>query len=264
MDTAIVPTGPLSGEVMFYKNPEPLNIESHAKLGLNPSTTPFAFAKAAHAVPLVISEFGPASLHYPIIFAGRDYQPLAIMSVRVNQNLFVGDAGVFPDGVYIPAFIRRYPFVLASGGPEEGQLVVCIDRGADIITENAEVPLFDKNEPSDFTRQCMTFCSEFEVERRKTDEFIKLMQDLDLLELRETSYTPRNADGTNAEPIKVAEFYSPSEDKIKALPERKIVELAKSGALQQMTMHWNSLLNWERIVTETFKRDIAAEPAGNA
>jgi hypothetical protein len=264
MDSAIVPTGPLSGEVMFYKNPEPLNIESHAKLGLNPSTTPFAFAKAAHAVPLVISEFGPSSLHYPIIFAGRDFQPLAIMSVRADHNLFVGDAGVFEDGVYIPAFIRRYPFVLASGGPEEGQLVVCIDRGADIITENAEVPLFDKAEPSAFTRQCMNFCSEFEVERRKTDDFIKLMQDLDLFELRETNYTPRNPDRTVGEAIKVAEFYSPSEDKIKALSDQKLLNLVKSGAMQQITLHWNSLLNWERIVTETFKRDIAAPAAGNA
>jgi hypothetical protein len=92
MDSAIVPIGPLSGQVLFYKNPEPLNSETHAKLGLNTSLTPFAFAKTAHAVPLVISEFGPASLHYPIIFAGRDHQPLAIMSVRADQNLFVGDA----------------------------------------------------------------------------------------------------------------------------------------------------------------------------
>jgi hypothetical protein len=127
MDSAIVPTGPLSGEVMFYKNPEPLNIESHAKLGLNPSTTPFAFAKAAHAVPLVISEFGPSSLHYPIIFAGRDFQPLAIMSVRADHNLFVGDAGVFevfifpPSSAAIPSYSpaavpRRASLLCASTG----------------------------------------------------------------------------------------------------------------------------------------------------
>ncbi len=141
---------------------------------------------------------------------------------------------------------------------------MCIDRGADIITENAEVPLFENNEPSAFTRQCMNFCSEFEAERRKTEDFIKLMQDLGLFELREANYTPRNLDGTPAEPVKVAEFFSPSEEKIKALPDEKIVSLVKSGALQQMTMHWNSLSNWDRIVTKTFKGDIGAAPAGNA
>jgi hypothetical protein len=260
MATDTAPSSPLSGEVLFYKNPQPLNSEHHATLGLNPSMTPFAFARTAHAIPLIVGEFGPSSLTYPIIFAGADYQPLAVMSVRQNENLFINENGIFAENAYIPAFVRRYPFVFANN---QDQLIVCIDRGADIIAENAEVPFFVDGQPSDFTKQCMEFCSNFEAERRKTDNFVKTLRDLDLFELREVTFTPREADGTNGEPVKVSEHFSPSEEKVKALPDATQLDLVKSGAMQQIYMHWNSLLNWERLIHDTFRR--FPEPvAGNA
>jgi len=253
-------TSPVTGQVMFYQNPEPLDPARHAKTGLNPSQTPFLFAKTAHAIPLIVGEFGPTSLSYPIIFAGADYQPLAVTSVRSNENLFVGDNGMFQEGVYIPSFVRRYPFVLAHGG-EADQLVVCIDRAADIIAENAEVPLFENGEPSAFTKQCIDFCSNFETERRKTEDFVKMLRDLDLFEKRDVTFTPRGVDETLGLPVKITDYYSPSEEKIKALPDAKLGELYRIGALQQIHAHWLSLLNWERLINETFKRDAEAKTA---
>jgi hypothetical protein len=249
---------PLQGEVMFYKNPEPLHVATHGKLGLNSTKTPFAFAKAANAVPLIVGEFGPAGLNYPVIFAGPDYQPLAVMSVRVNENLFINEEGLFGDGVYVPAFIRRYPFVFANVAGQD-QLVVCIDRGADIVAENAEVPFFENGEPSAFTKQCMEFCANFEGERRRTDEFVKRLRDLDLFELKEVSFTPRNPDGSNAAPVKVSEHFSPSVERVNALPDAVKLELLASGALQLIHLHWNSLLNWERLVADTLRRSSPAQ-----
>ena len=254
MATDTAPTSPVQGEVLFYKNPEPLNSEVHATLGLNTSSKPFKFARQAHAVPLIVGEFGPASLTYPLIFAGAEYQPVAVMSVRMNENLFVSEDGAFPDGVYVPAFVRRYPFVFANV-TDEDRLVVCIDRGAEFVVENGEVPLFIDGQPSPFTQQCMEFCANFEAERRKTDDFVKTLRDLDLFELREVTFTPNNPDGSAGQPVKVSEHFSPSADKIKALPEATQLELLKSGAMQQIHLHWNSLLNWERIINETFKRN---------
>jgi hypothetical protein len=238
---------------MFYKNPEPLTPELHSKLGLRPTATPFAFAKTAQAVPLIVGEFGPASLNFPIVFAGPEHQPLAVMSVRQNENLFVDHNGAFSPAVYVPAFIRRYPFVFAHG-TETDKLIVCIDRDADTVVENAEVPFFIDGEASPFTKQCIDFCSNFEAERRKTEEFVKLLTDLDLFELRVVNFTPRNPDGSVGEPIRVSEHFSPSEERVKALPDTTQLELLKSGAMQQIHMHWNSLLNWERIITETARR----------
>jgi hypothetical protein len=252
---------PLTGEVMFYKKPEPLNLDQHGKLGLNPSATPFAFARTAHALPLIVGEFGPAGLTYPIIFAGADYQPLAVMSIRMNENLFIDDKGAFPDNAYIPAFVRRYPFVFAHDSSQD-QMILCIDRGADIVAENPEVPLFNNGELSDFTKQCMEFCTNFEQERRRTEEFVKMLRELDVFELREVNFTPRNADGSQGEMVKISEHFSPSEEKMKALPDATQLDLLKSGAMQQIHLHWNSLLNWERLISETMRRP--AQTVGNA
>jgi hypothetical protein len=253
MATSSAPASPITGEVMFYKNPEPLHVDLHGKLGLRPSASPFGFARTAQAVPLIVGEFGPASLSFPVVFAGADYQPLAVMGVRLNENLFVEPNGAFAPAVYVPAFIRRYPFVFAHGA-EEDKLIVCIDRGADTLVEGGEVPLFVNGEPSPFTKQCMEFCSNFEAERRRTDDFVKLLRDLDLFELKTVNFTPRNFDGTPGETVKVSEHFGLSEEKIKALPDKTQLELLKSGAMQQIHHHWNSLLNWERLVTETSRR----------
>jgi hypothetical protein len=251
--TTDVPPLPISGEVMFYKKPEPLHAQVHAKLGLNTSPTPFAFAKTAHAVPLIIGEFGPASLSYPVIFAGADHQPLAVMSIRVNENLFISEDGAYADGNYVPAFIRRYPFVLAHSETND-QLIVCIDREADVMVEGGEVPLFENGEPSEFTKQCMDFCNNFESDRRKTTEFVKMLEGLDLFEIREVTFTPRSAQGVAGEVVKVSEYFTPSDERIKALPDSQQLDLLKSGAMQQIHYHWNSLLLWERLVNETLKR----------
>ncbi len=264
MATDTAPNDAIAGDVMFYKSPEPLNPDIHGNLGLNPTSTPFAFAKTAQAVPLIVGEFGPASLNYPIVFAGPECQPLAVMGVRLKENLFVDDNGAFPPGVYIPAFIRRYPFVFAHGDDMD-QLIVCIDRAADSVAENAQVPFFVGKEPSEFTRQCMEFCSNFEGERRKTVEFVKLLKDLDLFVLREVNFTPMNEDGSQGQMIRISEHFSPSEEKVKALPEATQLDLLRSGAMQQIHLHWNSLLNWERLINETARRSpIQAPAAGRA
>jgi hypothetical protein len=243
----------LSGQVLLYSRPEPLNPERHAALGLTQVQEPFNFARAAHAVPVTVTEFGPACLSFPIIFTA-DYQPLAIMSIRQNENLFITDLGFFEFGAYVPAYIRRYPFVLASD-PGTGQMLVCIERDADAVKENGEVPLFEGDQPSAFTRQAIEFCSNFETERQRTVSFIELLNGLDLFELKEQFFTPQNADGSPGEQQKLAEFYGVSETKLAALPADKLVQLRNNGALQQIYAHLISQNNWDKLVGRTLQRD---------
>ena len=239
---------------MFYRQPEPLNPEVHGKLGVSASDHPFRFAAKSQAVPLTVGEFGPASLSYPIVFAGPDYQPLAVMSIRADENLFITPAGQFDPTAYIPAFIRRYPFVYAQGDEDPDRMIVCIDRAAETINDHPQAPFFVDGEPSDFTKACMKFCSDFEGERRKTEDFVKLLRDLDLFEVRTVSFTPANPDGTAGQTVKVSDHFSPSEEKVQNLPESIQLDLLRNGAMQQIHLHWNSLFNWERIINETSRR----------
>ena len=254
------PSAQLSGQVLLYVNPEPLDSAVHAKLGMNRSATPFSFASRQHFVPLQVGEFGPASTSYPIIFAGDQRAPLAVTGVRDGENLYIDPDGSYRLGVYVPGFIRRYPFVIAKDDQQD-RMIVCIDRAFELWTEkNPDVALFENGEPTAFTKSCIEFCGQFDADRLRTDSFVKLLTDLDLFEPRQTTWTPRLADGSAGEPKTLAEYFAVSEAKLNALPAEKLVELRDNGALSQIYAHINSLYAWDRLITESMTRAAAEQP----
>lgn len=253
----------LAGNVLFYSQPEPLTREQHGKLGLRRSETPYAFTRGANVIPLMVTEFSAAALTYPVIFAGDAKLPVAVAGVSQNENLFVDEKGVYDVDGYLPAYVRRYPFVFAADGPNE-RLIVCIDRAADIIGETYDVALFEGDEPSEFTKGAIKFCEDFETERRRTESFGELLKALDLFETRQAMFTPRAADGTAGEPQQVAEYFAVSEDKLNKLPVEKLVELRENGALGQIYAHLISLGNWDRLIARAIIRGQNRPAAGNA
>lgn len=261
-DTTAPRTAPLDGSVMFYRKPEPLSVEAHGKLGVSQVDRPYAFVGQANFVPLTVTEFSPAALSYPVVFVGDARQPVAVMGVNENVNLFVDESGAFRGDAYIPGFVRRYPFVFAND-PANERMILCIDRDADFVKEGGESPLFVDGQPSDYTKQAMEFCNSFEQERIRTESFVKLLTDLDLLEVRESHYTPRNEKGEAQPQQKLAEYYAVSEDKLRALPADKLAELRDNGALGQIYAHLVSLLGWDRLVGLAMLRASGGAPVAN-
>ncbi|HZV83674.1 MAG TPA: SapC family protein, partial [Brevundimonas sp.] len=86
---------PLSGNVLLYSKPEPLSVDLHGALGADPVEKPYAFVAQTNLVPLMVTEFAPAALTYPVIFIGDNKQPVAVMALRGGENLFVSDDGEF-------------------------------------------------------------------------------------------------------------------------------------------------------------------------
>jgi hypothetical protein len=247
------PPGQITGQVMFYSRPEPLSVEAHGTLGFKPMEAPFAFAAGAHIMPVQVSEFGLAAMSYPVIFVGEQKTPSVILGIRQGENLFVDGQGRFEDGAYMPAFLRRYPFVLA-GNEADGQLIVCIDRDAPMLAEGGEIPLFENGELSQFAKNAVDFCSNFETERRRTDLFVERLKELDLFEAKETSFTPRHPDGSPGVPVQIADYFAVSETKLNTLPEADLRDLLVTGALRQIHAHLISLFNWERLMNRVGQR----------
>ena len=219
----------ITGNVLFYNTPEPLNSERHAKLGLKSVAKPFGFAKTGHIVPVTLGEFGLAAMSYPIIFAGPEQTPLAVMGLKAGQNLFVQEDGGFEEGFYLPAYIRRYPFVLA-GNDEQSELIVCIDVSSALLGENTDTPLFDgKGGTTEYTQ---------------------------------AAFTPMNPDGSSGQPVLIAEYQAISEEKVNALPDEKLLELQKNGALGFIYAHLLSLLAWDRLIAIAAKRGGDSLPTG--
>ena len=257
--------GQITGTVLFYSQPEPLSSELHGKMGVKSMDGPFGFAKAGHAVPLTVGEFPLAAVTGPIIFVGDEKLPIAVMGLNAGDNMFLRDDGLFEPGVYIPAYVRRYPFVFANDDNAK-QMVLCIDRGAEfIVDKDYDQAFFDANgEPSQYTKNCIEFCNNFEIERQRTQSFVQLLKDLDLFETKTASFTPMNPDGTQGEPQKIAEYFGVSEDKLNALPAEKLVELRGNGALAQIYAHLLSLVGWDRLVALALARSQAQPQAANA
>lgn len=243
----------LSGNVLFYSKPEPLTKEHHGSMGVKRSDTPYAFTRSANVVPLVVTEFTPAALSYPVIFAGDAKLPVAVLGITNGENLFVDDRGLYDTDSYLPAYIRRYPFVFANDEGAE-RLIVCIDTGAEAVGENADAPFFENGEPSEFTKNAIKFCEDFETERRRTESFVELLKRLDLFDIRRAMFTPRNMDGTAGEQQQIAEYFAVSEEKLNALPAETLVELRDNGALGQIYAHLVSLGGWDRLIARALIR----------
>ncbi|AQR60374.1 peptidase [Brevundimonas sp. LM2] len=253
----------LDGNVLFYSQPEPLSSELHGKLGVNPVEKPYAFVGASHVVPLTVTEFAPAALSYPIVFLGEAKQPVAVMGLRQTENLYVSLAGDFRPEAYIPAYVRRYPFVFAND-PGAGRMILCIDRAAPFLVEGGQAPLFADGKPTDYVNQAMEFCNNFEQERQRTESFVALLTELDLFDVREAVFTPRDENGNPGAPQKLADYFAVSEDKLKALPAEKLAELRDNGALGQIYAHLVSLLGWDRLIALAFQRAAEMPTAANA
>jgi hypothetical protein len=257
------PLGELTGNVLFYSKPEPLAKELHGNLGVKRMDGPFKFAKVGHAVPLTVGEFPLSAVTGPIIFVGDEKLPIAVMGLNAGENMFLRDDGTFESGIYIPAYIRRYPFVFAHD-QSQNQMVLCIDRNAEFIVEGGDMPFFEANgEPSEYTKNCIEFCNNFEVERQRTVSFVQLLKDHDLFETKKASFTPTNADGTAGEPQIIAEYFGVSEEKLNALPSDKLTALRDNGALGQIYAHLLSLVGWDRLVAVAMSRANGAAAAAN-
>ena len=260
-DTTLPTDSPLTGNVLFYSQPEPITIEAHGDLGVNATDNPYAFIAKSHLVPLTVTEFAPAALSYPVIFLGETKQPVAVMGLGEGQNLFIDAAGALRGDCYVPAYARRYPFVFAND-QEQNRMILCIDRAAPFIAKGGDVPLFVDGQPSDYVNAAMEFCNNFEGERQRTEAFVALLNELDLFDTREAVFTPRDEQGNPGQPQKLAEYQAVSEDKLKALSPEKLAELRDNGALGQIYAHLTSLLGWDRLIAMAVQR--SSDTAGNA
>lgn len=251
----------VSGNVMFYKNPQPLAKDKHENSGVVQLEKPFEFMAGQHFLPLTAPEFGAAAASFPIIFAGEDRAPLAVMGIRTGENLFVND-GQFEQDFYMPSFARRYPFVLA-GDKANDRFVVCVDESAECVTDkNPTQPFFTNGDTSEFTKEAFTFLQNFERDRQATQIMIDKFKELDLFEQKDMHFQGQNADGSPAERQKIADYFAITEERLRALPAETLKQFAENGYLAVAHAHMISLANWQRLVNMTLRR-AASEQSAN-
>jgi len=103
----------MSKQLLIYETAVPLSAARHRDYSVETGAS-YTFSDAVNAVPLMAVEFPPAASEYAIVFAGtdKDIMPAVILGMR-SQNLYLAKEGAW-DAKYIPAFVRRYPFVFSE------------------------------------------------------------------------------------------------------------------------------------------------------
>lgn len=228
--------------VLFYNKPVAVNRNQHrtTKIGV---VDDFSFTAKTNSVALTGVEFTEACKDYPIVFAkvGERKVPVVLLGLRDDENLYVDAAGKWND-CYIPAFVRRYPFVLAES--EGDQLVVCIDESSSAFNAEDGQPLFDtEGANTPFLDGALNFLNAYQAQMKRTETFVKQLEELGLF--TEMSAKTELADGRK---FLFNGLYVIDEQKLITLKEKKAGELVKSGEAGWIYAHLISLSNMSHLV----------------
>ncbi len=196
-------------------------------------------------MPLVAAEFRAAAPDCAIVFAGEgdEVMPVVILGLRDKENLYVNTDGSW-NGRYIPAFMRRYPFVFASS--EDGKnFTLFIDEEYEGVNRDGEgEKLFDsRGERTSYLGQVLDFMREYQSQFARTKAFCKRLHDLELLEPMHAQYSL--PDGS---PGRLAGFFAVNREKLKALSGATLEQMLRTDELELLFVHLQSMNNLQPLM----------------
>jgi len=239
----------MAKQLLFYSSATPISVQRHKSSSVE-ATGDFGFAAKTNSVPIMAIEFFKAGGEYSLVFAGdkERIMPAAILGIHNDSNLYVGDDGKWA-AKYIPAFVRRYPFVFSSA--DDGKtFTLCIDEDyAGVNKESRGNRLFDDDgERTEYLNNVLTFVKEYQSEFNRTQLFCKKLLELDLLEPMQAQIKLNTG-----QQVSLTGFQAVSREKLNALPAETLAELAKMGALELIYIHLFSMRNFTEMMERLAK-----------
>ncbi len=231
----------MTTQLLIYKTAVPVSRARHADWFVE--TRPvYTFSREINSVPLMAVEFPMAAAEYAIVFAGADneFLPAVILGVRDNENLFLSADSQW-SAKYIPAFVRRYPFVFSRSAD---RFLLCVDEEfPGINQEGRGQRLFTTDgKPSPYLENVLKFLQEYQAQFLRTQRFCARIKQLDLLEPMQAQVTTESG-----KRLSLGGFMAINRDKLKALPGDKLAELIKTDELELIYLHIQSMRNFEHL-----------------
>jgi hypothetical protein len=204
----------------------------------------YGFTRRVNSIPLMAVEFPMAAPEYAIVFAanGESVLPVVILGARKDENLYLSNDDQWR-AQYIPAFVRRYPFVFSAS--EDGQtFTLCVDEAFQGLNfQGRGKALFDADgQPTEYVNNVLKFLQEYRVQHLRTETFCKRLRELDLLEPMQAQFTL--GDG---EKMALTGFSVVNRSKLKALADDQVGELARSDELELIYLHLQSMRNFSAL-----------------
>jgi hypothetical protein len=234
---------------LFYGDLQPLSSNLHGNFKTRPAESA-PFLASAHAVPVTVDEFASVQRFCPIVFSvGSNPVPLALMGLNEGVNVFVDENGRLLGEMYMPAYIRRYPFMLARLSPDAQELSLCFDPTSGLIGDYEEgQPLFDGDKPTETTTNILKFCEEFELSAQRTVAFMKELVDSGLLMEGEVAIQITDQE----QPFVYRGFQMVNEEKFRDVSAEDLRKMHENGMLPLIVAHLFSLA----LVREIFAKQI--------
>lgn len=214
---------------------------------LMPQGTTPAFCRKLNALAVSASEFIAAGRDYPIVFAsldaGKSYAPVIVLGLTNSVNLFIGADGEWDPSVYLPAFVRRYPFCISKlyvDGDPNGERVVCVAKA---YIDEGGVALFDAHgKPEPRWQATERLLSEFEGDLDLTARMCAAFARLNLFK----PFTMQVVEGGRAG-VKLQGMFRVDEGGLNDLKPASHKVLVNKGFMSRIYAHLHSLENFSRL-----------------
>lgn len=215
-----------------------LNNKSHLKLKLKTDTS-YEHAKEHHLAYLLVHEFPKAVLDFPIVFIKDaetgQFKSVALFGFKPGENLFYEQQGWRCK--YIPANVRRHPFLMTPKNEELTEWDVCIDESSKALSESEGIPLFDgEGKASQHLDEAKKFLTDLIEKEQLTSSFCNYLAAKDLF--RANSITVTNGEGQKTA---INGLYIIDEDKLNELSDEEYLDLKKRGCMGPIYTHLSSL-----------------------
>ncbi|WP_159567142.1 SapC family protein [Budvicia diplopodorum] len=239
----------MSKTMLLYKNVSALSRDNHKSLKLKP-VEGLAVAAETHWMPVAGAEFYPSSHHYPIVFISEGEKgkevitPILLLGLEVGRNDYMSKDFTWKANTYLPAFVRRYPFVIATQDTKSKDFTLCFDADFAGFNDKEGKALFNEDGTnSEFLNETIQFMNGFNVEMERTREFANLLNEYELLETRSADI--RSSTGV---PFQVQDFLLVSEEKLSKLTGKQLTTLNQKGYLGWIFAHLMSLANLPNLL----------------
>lgn len=233
----------MTKQLLIYETAVPVTPARHGRHSVEAGGS-YAFSAGVNAVPLMAVEILPAATEYAVVFTevGDTVMPAVVLGVKGDQNLYLGPEGKW-NAKYIPAFIRRYPFVFAASADGK-TLTLCVDeKYPGVNTEGRGERLFDDDsKPTPYVERVLNFLKDYQAHFVRTQAFGKRLKEYGLLEpMTARVTTPAGAN------MSLTGFMAANRAKLRELAPEKLAELARTDELELLYLHLYSMRNFNEV-----------------
>jgi hypothetical protein len=148
--------------------------------------------------------------------------------------------------VYVPAYVRRYPFCMARvnvNKVEQKDRLICIEKAH--LADDGEAMFDAAGAASDKWKNLERLLGEYEKDLERSREMCDVLSDYGLFEPFSMQATPKAA---GAKPMQMTGMFRVVEKRIEDLNSAQLKNLARKGILGRIYLHLLSLENFARLL----------------